>query len=177
MSALENLLQKIEEAGLWEDPVELARGDFLKQAGSTDVDMYLVVSGCLRLFVMEEEEQTIRFGYEGNLVGALDSFLTQQASDIGIQALRKTVVRRVRRDALLDLAQSSEENQRGWIAILENFVVQQMERERDILTSSPLDRYQRVLARSPQLFQEVPMRYIASYLRMTPETLSRIRKA
>ena len=92
MSALENLLQKIEEAGLWEDPVELARGDFLKQAGNTDVDMYLVVSGCLRLFVMEEEEQTIRFGYEGTLVGALDSFLTQQASDIGIQALRKTVV-------------------------------------------------------------------------------------
>jgi hypothetical protein len=56
-------------------------------------------------------------------------------------------------------------------------VLQQMERERDILTSSPLERYKRVLERSPQLFQEIPNKYIASYLRMTPETLSRIKKS
>ena len=52
-----------------------------------------------------------------------------------------------------------------------------MERERDILTSSPLERYNRVLKRSPLLFQEIPNKYIADYLRMTPETLSRIKKS
>ena len=49
-----------------------------------------------------------------------------------------------------------------------------MERELDLLTSSPHERIQRVLKRSPQVFQEIPAKYIASYLRMTPETLSRI---
>ncbi len=63
-----------------------------------------------------------------------------------------------------------------WLTILEQLVYQQIERERDLLTASPADRYHRVLERSPQLFQEVPNKYIAAYLRMTPETLSRLKK-
>jgi len=64
----------------------------------------------------------------------------------------------------------------GWQRILEQLIYQQFEREIDLLTASPVERYKRVLARSPQLFQEIPGKYIASYLRMTPETLSRIKK-
>lgn len=64
-----------------------------------------------------------------------------------------------------------------WVKILENLVIQQMEREIDILTSSPKERYERVLKRSPQLFQHIPNRHIANYLRMTPETLSRLKKS
>ena len=70
-----------------------------------------------------------------------------------------------------------ETNRILWTAILENLVLQQMEREIDILTSSPKERYQRVLKRSPQLFQEIPNRYIANYLRMSAETLSRLKKS
>jgi hypothetical protein len=61
-----------------------------------------------------------------------------------------------------------------YIQLLELFSVQQMEREIDLLTTSPAERIARVRERSPQLFQEVPLKYIASYLRMTPETLSRM---
>ena len=60
--------------------------------------------------------------------------------------------------------------------MLENLVVQQIEREKDLLTQSPRERYERVLKRSPQLFQEVANKYIATYLRMSPETLSRLKK-
>jgi lipocalin len=56
-------------------------------------------------------------------------------------------------------------------------VYQQIEREKDILTASPRERYLRVLKRSPQLFQEIPDKYIANYLRMSPETLSRMKKS
>jgi CRP-like cAMP-binding protein len=51
-----------------------------------------------------------------------------------------------------------------------------MERENDLIIYSPQKRVERVFKRSPQLFQEIPQKYIASYLRMTPETLSRILK-
>jgi CRP-like cAMP-binding protein len=61
--------------------------------------------------------------------------------------------------------------------LLEQLVLQQMEREQDLLITSPVERYQRVLERSPMLFQEVPHKYIAAYLRMSPETLSRIKKS
>lgn len=53
----------------------------------------------------------------------------------------------------------------------------EIEREIDILTFSPAERLNRVQERSPHLFQEIPSKYIAAYLRMTPETLSRIRKS
>jgi CRP-like cAMP-binding protein len=60
---------------------------------------------------------------------------------------------------------------------MEQLIYQQLEREKDLLTSSPTERYAKVKQRSPQLFQEIPHKYIASYLRMTPETLSRLKKS
>ncbi len=48
------------------------------------------------------------------------------------------------------------------------------EREIDLLTQSPQERIERIRKRSPQVFQEIPHKYIASYLRMSPETLSRL---
>lgn len=61
--------------------------------------------------------------------------------------------------------------------MLEDLVLQQLEREKDILTSSPKARFERVLKRSPKLFQEIPNKHIANYLRMSPETLSRLKKS
>ena len=68
-------------------------------------------------------------------------------------------------------------NQSIWKNILENLVCQLLEREIDILTTSPIERYRRVLKRSPTLFQEIPHKHIANYLRMSAETLSRLKKS
>ena len=73
--------------------------------------------------------------------------------------------------------EQSHELQVLYNSLIEDVVVQQLEREIDILTNSPQECYQRVLKRSPTLFQEIPALHIAAYLRMTPETLSRIRKS
>ncbi|MCY7291948.1 MAG: Crp/Fnr family transcriptional regulator, partial [Ferruginibacter sp.] len=64
-----------------------------------------------------------------------------------------------------------------YLFLMENLVTQQIDREIDLLITSPAERLKRVLARSPNLFQEIPLKYIASYLRMKPETLSRIRNS
>lgn len=166
------------EANLWDKEIALERNEYLKVMGSIDTNIYLVKTGSLRIFVLDEhEEHTIRFGYTNNLIASLDSFLHEKPSDFYIQALKKTTVKVINKKSYLAFMQSTPENRKLWLIILENFILQQMERERDILTSSPVERYQRVLKRSPQLFQEVPHKYIASYLRMTPETLSRIKKS
>ncbi|MEZ4938609.1 MAG: cyclic nucleotide-binding domain-containing protein [Crocinitomicaceae bacterium] len=150
----------------------------MKVSGSVDRNMYFVVEGCLRVFVIEEfEEHTIRFGYQDNIIGALDSFITGKPSEFYIQALKKTVVKRVSREKYMDFIHSNNDNVEMWNLMLEYLVLAMMERERDLLISSPIERYKRVQERSPQLFQEVPNKYIASYLRMTPETLSRLKKS
>lgn len=171
------LLKKITDQGLWQKDITLNRNEFLTKAGKKDTHIYLVLSGTLRIFVTEGiEEQVIRFGYQNNLIAALDSFLTEKPTDFYIQAIKKTTLKAISKKDFMAFIQSSEENTQTWFLILESFVLQQMERERDLLTTSPVERYNRVLKRSPQLFQEIPSKHIASYLRMTPETLSRIKK-
>lgn len=157
--------------------ISFERNEFVTVKGSIDTNVYYVESGSLRVFVLDnEEEQTIRFGYKENLIVPLDSFLTGKPTEFYIQAIKRSVIRVITKkqfNAFID----AEENKKLWPAILENLVVQQLEREVDILTGSPKTRYQRVLKRSPQLFQEIPHRYIANYLRMSPETLSRLKKS
>lgn len=157
--------------------ITIDRNEFLKVKGSIDTNLYFVESGSLRIFVLDDyEEQTIRFGYKDNLIVSLDSFLTGKPSDFFIQAIKKTVLKVVTKQQINDFLKT-ENNRNLWTTILENLVLQQMEREIDILTNSPKERYQRVLQRSPQLFQEIPLRHIANYLRMSAETLSRLKKS
>lgn len=178
MNSISKLIEKINNANLWDKEIDLERKEYLKVKGSIDTNIYLVKSGSLRIFLLDEfEEHTIRFGYKNNLIASLDSFINEKPSEFYIQALKKTTVKTINKKSYMSLIESSTENKKIWFSVLENLILEQMERERDILTFSPVERYNRVLKRSPQLFQEIPNKYIASYLRMTPETLSRIKKS
>ena len=157
--------------------ITIERNEFLKVKGSIDTNVYYIVSGSLRIFVLDEyEEQIIRFGYQENLIVSLDSFLSNKPSDLFIQAIKKSVIKVISKHQF-ETFLATENNHKLWTKILADLVIQQMEREIDILTNSPRERYERVLKRSPQLFQEIPNRHIANYLRMSAETLSRLKKS
>ncbi len=174
----QELIEGIEQDELWDSKVEIARNGYLKLAGEIDTNIYFIVEGSVRVYVLEaDEELTIRLGYKNNIIASIDSFVTERPSDLFIQAIRKTQVKVLKKASFLEWVNASKDRMVLWRQNLELLVVQQMERERDILTSSPVERYHRVLGRSPQLFQEIPDKYIASYLRMSPETLSRIKKS
>lgn len=173
-----DIIHKIDQHHLWDKQLVLNRNDYLKTGGSVDTNLYFVVDGSLRIYVMDGfEENILRFGYKNNIIAALDSFISEKPSDLYIQAIKRTELKAIKKTTYIDFMHSSPENIKVWQDMMEDLIYQQMERERDILTSSPKERYNRVLARSPALFQEIPHKYIASYLRMTPETLSRIKKS
>lgn len=187
------LLEDMEAAAdfSWEKKITLQRGDLLKAADTKDDAIYFVQSGCFKLFVWHLElEQIIRFGYAGELLTALDSFISGEPSPIVIEALRKSEVWSVRKEVFMHYLYNTKHEDRSvlrasgsidrlqiWHTLLENLIYQQLEREMDLLIRSPAERFKRVLERSPKLFQQVPSKYIANYLRMTPETLSRIQKS
>jgi CRP-like cAMP-binding protein len=157
--------------------IDLKRNEYLIKEGQIEHHLYLVEDGALRvLFLTEHEEQTIRFGYKNSIINSLSSFLKSTPSEFYIQAIRQTKVVAIPKKMFYEFVNLNLENLQVYTQTLEDLVTQQIEREIDILTNSPLERLKRIEARSPQLFQEIPAKYIAAYLRMSPETLSRIRK-
>lgn len=155
----------------------LPKNEFLVKEGVVDQQIYYIESGAVRVFLQTEfEELTIRFGYKDSFITSLSSFVNATPSEFYIQAIRGTQVRAISKQQFQSAIDADTRFLKLYNAILEGLVIQQLEREVDLLTASPTERLQRVLQRSPQLFQEIPSKYIASYLRMTPETLSRVRK-
>ncbi len=172
------LISGLIENNLFEKTIELSRNEYLKTAGSVDTNLYYIEKGTLKIFVLDEgEERIIRFGYKENIIVSLDSFINEKPSDLYFQALKKTHLKVISKHNFLNYLKQFPDFSIIWIAILEDLVLQQMEREKDLLTNSPKLRYERVLKRSPQLFQEVSNHQIAKYLRMSPETLSRLKNS
>lgn len=178
MNLIQKIKNSIDQSNLWQKEVSLSRGEYLKVNGSTDTNLYYILSGSLKIYFEDEfEEQILRLGYQGNFIGALDSFISEQPSDLYIQALKATQLKVISKSSFKKWIDSNEKHRNLWQIVTMQLIYEQIEREKDILTQSPLMRYQRVLKRSPQLFQEIPNKYIASYLRMSPETFSRIKRA
>ena len=172
---IEKLLNAFNE---FADRKTVAKNELLTREGQIEKNIFYIETGAVRVFRLSDtEEQTIRFGYPGSFINSLYSFIKNTPSEFYIEAIRKTMVRVMKKESFLSLAYENEESLMQYTQLLENLVTQQIEREIDLLTDSPSERLHRVLSRSPNLFQQIPLKYIASYLRMSPETLSRIRNS
>ncbi len=172
---MEALYEILEQPGLKGKELELNRGDFLVHENEKAKHFYWVRSGALRAFKwIEEEEFTIRLAYKNSIVAALPAYFHNKTADLNIQAIRKSKVIVFSKAELDSFFQSDLSLSIKYQKVLEGLVTSFYEREIDLLTQSPADRLKRIRNRSPQVFQEVPHKYIASYLRMSPETLSRL---
>lgn len=130
-----------------------------------------------RLFFLKifaDKEQVIRLGYQGSLITTLDSFLNSTPTIFTLKSIRETTVLKFEKNTILNYFENSESAYRDFLIEMIN---QQTDRELDLLFSSSAERFAKLLARSPQVFQEIPHKYIASYLRIAPETLSRLLKS
>lgn len=178
MNIIDQLYKRIEKQNLWDKKISLKRNEYLKVAGTIETNLFYIISGSLKISMIENcEEHIIRFGYKNNFITALDSFISEKPSEFYIQAIKKTELKIISKQNYLSFINQDNDLIKLWDLILQQLILQQIEREKDILITSPKKRYNRVLQRSPQLFQEIPNKYIASYLRMSPETLSRLKKS
>jgi len=180
MNAQAELLERIENhGGLWqEDELLLKRNGILHPAGTIANNIYFVTDGALRIYYENDSgENTIRFAYKGSLFTLLDSFLTGNPSVYAVEALRKSSLKVMPKNAFIAFINGDAHNLKLWNMLLSHTIASLLERETDLLATTPKERYERVLLRSPQLFQHIPHKHIASYLRMAPETLSRLRKS
>lgn len=163
-----------ESALAWQE-TELPKGTVICPYGKVERNIYYVKSGLVKaVYETEEDEFTIRFGYKGSIITSLVSYMNNEPSNIKLEVVRKVSLLQTTKKNFESFINFSSEIQQEYINLLHGLAADFMERELDLLHSSPLDRIERLRKRSPQVFQEVPNKYIASYLRMSPETFSRL---
>ena len=154
------------------------RGEVLQAPGRASSPLFCLTEGAAHVYYIlpDGTRQTLRLGYPGEVIAALPGFFLGVPSPLGIEAVRRCGGFTLSRAAVTSFRDSAPERATGYTHMLEGFACGLIEREVDLLEPDPAARYRTVLARSPRLFEHVPLRYIASYLRMTPETLSRVRR-
>jgi len=179
MDVTAELLSRIENYSrpLFTEEIVLKRNELLHSAGTVNTKVYFVTEGSLRIFHQNDSEfNTIRFGYSGSLFASLDSFFSGKPSVYAVQAIKLCRLKVMKKADFMEFIESNYQNLLLWNSVLSYTINTLLERELDLLITSPFERYERVRQRSPRLFQEIPHKYIASYLRMAPETLSRLQK-
>ncbi|WP_400192637.1 Crp/Fnr family transcriptional regulator [Hymenobacter sp. B81] len=160
----------------WSRTLRLRRGEFLVQHGQVERGLYFVNSGALRIyFPTETEEICVGFCYDNTMACSFASYVHGTPSEYCIQALRQSELLGISKTDFTALLERFPAIARFWREELEKVLVGRIDREIDLFLPEPERRLQRLLQRSPHIFQLVPKKYIASYLRMTPETLSRLR--
>ena len=160
------------------ETLEIKKNEHLFRQGEIARWVYFVEKGCLRQYFINNngEERTIYFKTEGGWASELVSFLDNKPTELNLQATE---------DSKLEII-----NQKNWIyavTLIPSFTMGFIRSQQDTnymlkkrlaeaTVETPEEKYLRFIKEEPLLMQRLPLYHIASYLAMTPETLSRIRK-
>lgn len=149
----------------------------LLSQGETENHLSFISKGIVRQYVpLADGELTFGFVFQGAFVSAYDSFLTQSPSNYVVETVSDTVLWRLTyQDLQTVYKESSIGNLIGRRASEELFL-KKSQRELSLLQDSAEERYLKLFTERPELIREIPLKYIASYIGVTPQSLSRIRK-
>jgi CRP-like cAMP-binding protein len=138
-----------------------------------------VETGGVRLFIPKEEEEkevTFGFSFEGELISAYDSFLTRTPSLYQLETLADTTLWSFSHSDLQELYAVTKMGDRIGRFTSERLFLIKSRREQSLLNETPDERYLNLLKERPNLITQIPLKYIASYIGVTPQALSRVRK-
>ena len=161
----------------WSYERSVIKNEFLSREGETERYLYYVIEGVLRIYYLHDgEEVCVGFSYDDTLICSYPSFIDNQPAEYYMQALTDLKLLGINREDFYSFLDSSRNMEKCWRMITEEALLGKIKRETEMLTFTPEERYTRLWNRSPHLFQLVPQKYIASYLGMQPETLSRVKR-
>lgn len=159
-------------------PMKFAKNEMILKEGDTCTNIYWVVKGLVRQFYYKNEKELTEYmATENCIVMCIESLFQEQPTRLQIKAIEPTVMIAMPKAELEAVAMKSVNIQILYRKILEESLILSQHHADMLRFESAQDRYQKLVKDQPQLVLRAPLVYIASYLQMTPETLSRVRTA
>lgn len=155
---------------------EVEKGEILLNEGQISHHIVLVGKGMLRQFYYKNgKDVTEHFSYEGCIAICIESTLKQEPTHLMIEALENSVIYLLPYNKLLALTEISWEINMFYRKMLEHSLIVSQIKADSWRFETARERYNLLMENQPEVIKRVPLSHIASYLLMTPETLSRVR--
>lgn len=158
-------------------PVQVRRLDHLFREGDNVKSLYYVHTGVLRGYYLKDGvEHTCNFFFAPYMMTDLFSVREDKPTIMNVQALKDTECYEVDFAELEKLAYQNPNLLRVFFKMYEHLFQLSIQRQISFIYETPRERYVNLFKERPNVIAEIPQHYIASYLGIQPETLSRIRK-
>ncbi len=157
---------------------KIRRRQYLLQEGDVCRHYNFVLKGCLRMYLLDERgtEHVLQFAIEDGWIADIGSLHNDQPSRLNIDALEPAEVLRIAKEDLIELYVKYPAFDRYFRVLTENAFVGMQQRVLQNISSTAEERYLRFLEKYPHLFNRIPLVQIASFIGVTPEFLSKIRR-
>lgn len=140
--------------------------------------LYFITKGFMRLFYYDEQgdEVTTLIASPHSFITSFLDFIHQKKSNLNLECITDCEFYQVERSRLVELIDKNENFKNFSLIIFEQAMATTNVRANDLATLSAEQRYKKLMEHQPEIIQNVPIQYIASYLGIKPQSLSRIRK-
>lgn len=156
----------------------IKRRQFILQEGDICKQYTFVVEGCFKMYKVDQhgKEHNLQFAIENNWIADIGSLHTESPSELYIEALEQSVILQINKPDLLHFYTHIPKFNRNFRVLIENSFVELQKRVLQNISSTAEERYLDFQAHYPELFNRISNVQIASYIGVTPEFLSKIRK-
>ncbi len=156
--------------------ISVDEGCVLLQEGNVAKSTYFVLTGGIRLYFYTDIDQvTLEFFLENSFVSSFSSFLNNKPSTYWLETIEKSELYVIPKDNLQKLYSKSPDLKDQYMKGLEQRLSDYIMRLQTLLSLNAKDRYAELVKTRPDIIQRVKQKYIASYIGIKPESLSRLR--
>lgn len=156
----------------------LKKKEYLLKQGQICQGIFYLSKGCLRAFYLDDSGKDIStsFYFQDDFLREIESMTENTPSRKNIQALEDSIVFYIEKSSLVKLYDKSAFYQNLGRMILEKLTISEQKYSSLLTAHSPKDRYLHIIEKHPEFIEKIPLQYLASYLGISRESLSRIRK-
>ncbi|MCI6555061.1 MAG: Crp/Fnr family transcriptional regulator [Prevotella sp.] len=159
-------------------PMKFAKGQTILAEGEVCRNIMYIAKGLVRQFYFKKEKEvTEHMSVEGGMIMCIESLFKEEPTKLQVEAIEPTIMYFLPKQRLEEVALHNVNIQILYRKILEESLIQSQIHADLVRFETAQDKYKRMCKLAPQVVLRAPLVYIASYLQMTPETLSRVRTA